>query len=108
MARNVWSRNAEESEKTLESYLCEQVKEKLRGLSLKYFNPNATGYPDRIILIKGLPDIWVEMKSKGKHATALQQARIERLRDLGRMVKVCRSRTDVDNLIKEIKRKYEI
>lgn len=108
MARKVLSRNAKESEKSLESYLCEQVKEKLDGLPLKYYNPNATGYPDRIIIINGLPDIWVEMKSKGKSPTDLQHARIERLRGLGRMVKVCRSREDIDSLIKEIKKKYGI
>lgn len=100
---NRLTRNSEESEKAIEKYLCNEVR-KLGGLCLKYTNPHATGYPDRIILLKGVPDIWVELKSKGCTPSALQVVRIERLRELGRMVYICDSRKKVDSIVRSAAR----
>lgn len=105
--RTKLSRNAEESEKSIESYLVRRVKEE-GGLALKYFNPNATGYPDRIILFPGAPDVWVELKSKGKTTSSLQLIRIQRLQALGRIARACKSKNDIEKLIKDIKIKYNL
>lgn len=98
------TKNSAESEKAIEIYLVNRVKS-LGGLCLKYTNPNASGYPDRLIIVKGLPDIWVELKSRGKQPSALQSRRIFELRDRGRMVYVCDSREKVDEIIGYIRHK---
>lgn len=107
MTKTRLSKNSEESEKSIESYLVRRVKEE-GGLALKYFNPNATGYPDRILLFPGAPDVWVELKSKGKTTTALQLIRIQRLQSFGRMARVCKSKSDIEKLIRDIKKKYNL
>lgn len=98
MSTRQYSRNREESEKSIEAYLRERVKG-LGGLCLKYENASQTGYPDRVILIRDLQDIWVELKSRGENPTKLQALRISRLRALGRNVYIAASREDVDRLI---------
>lgn len=95
------TKNSEESEKALESYLVSKVKG-MRGMCLKYSNLNTTGYPDRLILMRGLQDIWVELKSKGCSPTHLQQVRIHALRDMGRLVYVCDSKQAIDTVIRDI------
>ena len=80
MAQRKYSKNAAESEKSLERYLCELTKA-AGGLPLKYYNPNATGYPDRILLFPDGAVIWVEMKTAGQLPTSLQAERIRRLRE---------------------------
>ena len=91
--------HAEVSEKAIERYLVDEVK-KLGGVCLKYSNQNMAGYPDRLILLPGAITIWVELKSKGKHTTALQKVRIRTLQNLGYSVFVCDSKESVDNVIK--------
>lgn len=95
------TKNSEESEKALESYLVSKVKG-IKGMCLKYSNLNATGYPDRLILMRGLQDIWVELKSKGCTPTHLQHVRIRELREMGRLVYVCDSKQAVDTVIRDI------
>lgn len=101
MSNRDYTHNAEESEKALERYLCEVTKAH-GGLALKYFNPNATGYPDRILLFPDGEVLWVELKSKGKHPTALQSERIRRLRDdFRQQVYICDSREKADKIVGE-------
>jgi len=90
--------HAEVSEKAIERYLVDSVK-RLGGVCLKYSNQNMTGYPDRIILLPGAITIWVELKSKDKHATKLQKIRHESLNNLGYDVYICDSKESVDNAI---------
>ncbi len=91
--------HAEVSEKAIERYLVDEVK-KLGGVCLKYSNQNMAGYPDRLILLPGARTIWVELKSKGKHTTTLQNVRIRTLQNLGYSVFVCDNKESVDNVIK--------
>lgn len=101
-----YTRNKEESEKAIERYLCKRIKEH-GGLCLKYVNPSAGGYPDRMILFRGLPEIWAEIKSKGEHPSPLQSARISRLReDFGRTVHVLHSKEEVENLLKRLREEH--
>ena len=85
------TRNAEESEKSIESYLRREV-EAAGGRCLKYYNAMERGYPDRIVMMKGGILVWVEIKSRGRKPTALQEARMTELRDLWQNVAVVSSR----------------
>ena len=92
------TRNAEESEKSIEGYLRREV-EAAGGRCLKYYNAMERGYPDRIVMMKGGILVWVEIKSKGRKPTALQEARMMELRDLWQNVAVVSSRREVDELM---------
>ncbi len=90
--------NSELSEKSIEHYLVERVKA-MGGECLKYSNPHAIGYPDRIVLLPGGRVMWVELKSYGERPRAIQLQRIERLRQLGQEAHVCDSRAAVDDIV---------
>jgi hypothetical protein len=91
--------HAEVSEKAIERYLVDEVK-KLGGVCLKYSNQNMAGYPDRLILLPGAITIWVELKSKGKHTTALQDIRLRTLNKLGYDTYICDNKEAIDKIIK--------
>lgn len=97
-ARNI-AEHAEVSEKSIERYLVEQAKQ--NGLPcLKYSNPNMVGYPDRLLVLPGGSVVWVELKSKGRKPTKIQQMRISELTGMGHLVKVIDNKADIDKLIK--------
>lgn len=98
MKRNL-SYNADESEKAIESYLCRLVKES-GGIPLKYSSGTTTGYPDRVLLFPGGRVIWVEVKSAGCNPTALQSHRIQQLRELGLVVRLCDSREKAEAIVR--------
>lgn len=90
--------HADVSEKAIERYLVEQAK--LNGLlCLKYSNPNMVGYPDRLLVLRDGDVIWVELKSKGRKPTKIQQMRIAELIKLGHLVKVIDNKADIDSII---------
>ncbi|WP_302612362.1 VRR-NUC domain-containing protein [uncultured Muribaculum sp.] len=91
--------HADVSEKAIERYLVERAIQ--NGLPcLKYSNPNMVGYPDRLLVLPGGSVIWVELKSKGRKPTKLQEIRIAELKAMGHMVKVIDNKSDIDELIK--------
>ncbi len=91
--------HAEVSEKSIEKYLIEQA-EANGLLCLKYSNPNMVGYPDRLLVLPGGSVVWVELKSKGRKPTKIQQIRIAGLRNRGHYVWVIDNKADIDELIK--------
>lgn len=94
--------HADVSEKAIERYLVEQAKQ--NGLlCLKYSNPNMVGYPDRLLVLLGGGVVWVELKSKGRKPTKIQQIRMSELTGMGHLVKVIDNKADIDELIKTIK-----
>lgn len=94
--------HADVSEKSIERYLVEQAKQ--NGLPcLKYSNPNMVGYPDRLLVLPDGRVIWVELKSKGRKPTKIQQVRIAELSGMGHTVRVIDNKADIDELIKTIK-----
>lgn len=94
--------HADVSEKAIERYLVEQAKQ--NGLlCLKYSNPNMVGYPDRLLVLPGGSVIWVELKSKGRKPTKIQQIRMSELTGMGHLVEVIDNKADIDKLIKTIK-----
>lgn len=100
-------RHAEVSEKAIEKYLTERVRQ-AGGLCLKYANMNEAGYPDRLVLLPGNWTAWVELKSKGRKPARLQELRMEALRHLGQRVTVIDSREGVDGLINEWRAEHEV
>ena len=101
MAGRDLTRNAEESEKAIESYLVTLTK-RAGGMPLKFSSATQTGYPDRLLLFPGGRQIWVEVKSKGRHPTRLQATRIRALRDIGHRVEICDSRARAAEIIRTI------
>lgn len=94
--------HAEVSEKVIEKYLVDQARQ--YGLPcLKYSNPNMVGYPDRLLVLPGGKVIWVELKSRGRKPTKIQQMRMAELIRLGQLVKVIDNKADIDELINTIK-----
>lgn len=102
MARRDLTRNDDESEKAIESYLCRLTHE-AGGIALKYASAATTGYPDRLLLFPYGRQAWVEVKSKGRLPTPLQCHRINRLRALGHAVFICDSRAGVEEIIRKFK-----
>lgn len=94
--------HAEVSEKMIERYLVEKAKN--IGLPcLKYSNPNMVGYPDRLLVLPGGGVVWVELKSRGRKPTKIQQIRIEELTGMGHLVRVIDNKADIDELINTAK-----
>lgn len=94
--------HAEVSEKSIEKYLTKRAAE--HGLlCLKYSNPNMVGYPDRLLVLPGGGVVWVELKSKGRKPTKVQQLRMSKLTGMGHLVEVIDNKADIDKLIKTIK-----
>ena len=71
-----------ESEKTLEARLVREI-EARGGMALKYTSQFHRGIPDRICLLPGGLNIFVELKSTGKKPTKLQLHAMERLDAMG-------------------------
>ncbi len=72
----------QESEKILEARLRKEI-EKRGGLALKLMSQLHRGLPDRMVLLPGGVQYFVEMKSTGKTPTALQRHCHQQLRNLG-------------------------
>ena len=89
--------HAEVSEKEIEKYLCKRMKE--IGLPcIKYSNANETGYPDRLIVLPASQCMWVELKSKGRKPSKVQQIRIAELKKQKHVVLVIDNKPLVDEL----------
>ena len=87
-------------ENIVRQYLVKRCKES-GLLCLKYSNANTTGYPDRLVCLPHCNVVWVELKSKGKKPTKLQEIRHQELQDLGHQVFVISSKEGVDKLISD-------
>lgn len=93
--------HSEVSEKAIERYLADKAK-KLGLPCLKYSNPIATGYPDRLIVLHSAKVVWVELKSEGCKPTKLQAIRHDELRAIGHRVEVIDSKAGVDDLFNSL------
>lgn len=96
-------RHSEVSEKEIEKYLCKRMKE--IGLPcIKYSNANETGYPDRLIVLPASQCMWVELKSKGRKPSKVQQIRIAELEKQKHAVWVIDNKPLVDELTEALKK----
>jgi hypothetical protein len=88
-------------ERDIEKYLREQVKAK-GGIAYKWTSPGNSGVPDRIVMLPGRPDIFVEVKAPGKRPTKIQLAQHRRICNLGRTVLVIDSKEGVDDFMRDV------
>lgn len=86
------------SEKAIERELTRAVEQR-GGLSLKYYNTQRTGYPDRLVLLPGARVFWAELKSHGRKPTRLQTIRHEELRSLGFPVYVIDNKQQIYDIL---------
>lgn len=98
-----YGRNYLHSEKYLERELIKAVQARA-GKALKYNNPLAIGYPDRLVVLPGAKVAWVEMKSTGKKPDKIQLIRHQELRALGFKVYVIDSMQGIQDFLNEIDR----
>lgn len=91
-----------DSEKYLERRLAERVR-KQGGVALKYTSPYITGLPDRIVIRPKNNITFVELKSKGKKPSPLQEEQMTRLRALGCSVIVIDSEESLNAFLNERK-----
>lgn len=93
------TKHSEESEKSLERYLTAQARS-MGYISLKYYNPVSTGWPDRVVLMPPGQICWCELKSKGEKPKPLQAHRHASLRDLGHRVYTCDTKAKIDRMLR--------
>lgn len=91
---------SEKREKTVESYLKDQVK-RIGGLCLKFVSPGFSGVPDRLIIYKGVV-VFAEVKRPGSKPRKLQQVRIELLKSHGAPAFSVSSKEQVNALLDKL------
>lgn len=89
-------------EKEIEQKLAKFVKN-LGGVAYKFTSPGNGGVPDRIIILKDRPAMFVELKADGGRLSDLQNFQIKRLQNLGQMVFVVKG----ENGLNEFKKVLE-
>lgn len=88
-------------EKDVEQALVRQVR-KAGGIAPKLTSPNNAGMPDRLIILPQGKVCFIEVKAPGKKPRPLQVRQMERLTNLGCMVRVIDHPNQIEPLLKEI------
>lgn len=91
----------EDRERDVEGYLRKQVKDRLKGIALKFISPGQAGVPDRIVLLPGARIIFVETKAPKKKLRGLQRFVAELISNLGFDVRCIDTKQKVRELIQE-------
>lgn len=86
-------------EKDIEKKLAKFVKD-LGGVAYKFISPGNSGVPDRIIILKNRPAIFVELKTDDGRLSDLQNFQIKRLQSLGQMVYVVKGESGLNEFKK--------
>ena len=92
------------SEHSLERALCRAVQE-CGGLCLKMPADLYLGIPDRLVLLPGGRGYFVELKRLGGRLSKPQARFLLRLDRMGYNVRVVEGTTEVNNLIKDIRKR---
>ena len=88
-------------EKTIEQALVRATK-KAGGIAPKLTSPANAGMPDRIIILPNGKICFVELKAPGKKPRPLQTRQMQRLTNLGCMVRALDNPQKIPELINEI------
>lgn len=88
-------------EKEIEKILAREVK-KLGGRAYKWVSPGNAGVPDRIVIFPNTPPVFVELKTDTGKLSALQEAQIKRLRELGQKVSVAKGIDGVSQFFQDM------
>lgn len=89
-------------ESEIEKILVDGVR-KLGGRAYKFVSPGNVGVPDRIIVLDGLPVIFVEMKTEMGRLTELQKRQIEFLSNQGKLTRVLYGEEDTRAFLEVLK-----
>ena len=90
------------SEKQIEKYLVKKIKE-FTGFCLKFESKGYTGVPDRIIILKNKPIVFVELKRPVVGRYSARQKLVERdFNKLGQKVYKVKNKEEVDKLVEEL------
>ena len=88
-------------ERTIEQTLVREVK-RAGGIAPKFTSPGTAGMPDRLIILPGGHICFVELKAPGKTPRPLQVRQMDRLTQLGCMVRTLDNPNHIKSLIHEI------
>ena len=88
-------------EREIEKALVRQIR-KHGGIAPKLTSPNNAGMPDRLIILPPGKVCFVELKAPGKKPRPLQVRQMERLTQLGCMVRIIDHPNQIQELIHEI------
>ncbi len=89
------------TEKDIEKILVTEVK-KLGGRAYKFVSPGNNGVPDRIVIFPGQAPVFAELKSDTGRLSAIQEAQIKRLWELGQKVFVVKGIDGVSQFLQDI------
>ena len=91
-------------ESVIEARLRDGVKA-LGGICWKFVSPGTTGVPDRLIILPGGRIIFVELKADTGRTSAIQQYRINELRNIGADVRILKGLSQVRAFLEEVMEK---
>lgn len=89
-------------EREIEQALVREVR-KAGGIAPKFTSPGNAGMPDRLIILPGGHIAFVELKAPGQKPRALQVRQMDRLTQLGCMVRTIDHPNQIQDLINEIR-----
>lgn len=88
-------------EREVEQALVREVR-KHGGIAPKFTSPGNAGMPDRLIILPGGKVSFVELKAPGQKPRPLQLRQMDRLTQLGCMVRTLDHPNQIQDLINEI------
>ena len=88
-------------EREVEKMLVREVR-KVGGIAPKLTSPNNAGIPDRLVILPPGKVCFVELKAPGKKPRPLQLRQMDRLTNLGCMVRTIDHPNQIQELIHEI------
>lgn len=88
-------------EKDIEKILVAEVK-KLGGRAYKWVSPGNDGVPDRIVIFPNREPVFVELKTEAGKLSALQEAQMKRLEQLGQTVFIARGIDGISQFFQDI------
>lgn len=89
-------------ERQVEKALVSAIK-KAGGIAPKLTSPGTAGMPDRIVILPGGHICFVELKAPGQQPRPIQLRQMERLTNLGCMVRTIDHPNQIQELINEIR-----
>lgn len=89
-------------EREIEQALVREVR-KAGGIAPKFTSPGNAGMPDRLIILPGGKVSFVELKAPGQKPRPLQLRQMDRLTQLGCMVRTLDHPNQIQDLINEIR-----
>ncbi len=88
-------------ESAIEARLRDGVKA-MGGICWKFVSPGTTGVPDRLIILPGGRIIFIELKADTGRMSAIQQYRINELRNIGADVRALKGPSQVKAFLEEV------